>query len=471
MTVPATAALDLAALRSAVRGRVVAPGDDDYDRLRTVMIGGVDPRPAAIVLVAGPDDVAATLGLAQDQGVPIAVRSGGHSGSAHGSVDDGIVIDLRERKAIDIDPVSRTAWAETGLTAGEVTAACAEHDLAIGFGDTGSVGIGGITSGGGIGYLVRSHGMTIDNVLAAEVVLADGRCVVADETAEPDLFWAVRGGGGNIGVVTRFKFRLHELGRIHGGFLILPATPETVAGFVAAAEAAPETVSTILNVMPAPPMPGLAEDVVGTMVIFAMLVDSSDAAAGGTALGPFRELAEPHLDLLREMAYPEMFQADEGGGEGGDYHPQVAGRTLFLDRLDLATARTVMGHLEASDAPFRFIQVRVLGGAMARVPADATAFAHRTAPIMAIAGAFYDTPDERSIRQAWLGRFIADIDQGIPGAYVNFMDDDGEASARTAYPGATWDRLAAIKARYDPTNLFRRNHNVPPATEPAGTGA
>ncbi|MCI0584653.1 MAG: FAD-binding oxidoreductase [Chloroflexi bacterium] len=471
MTAPVSAPLDLDALRSAVRGRVVAPGDTDYDDLRTVMIGGVDPRPAAIVLVAGADDVAATVVAAREGGVPLAVRSGGHSGSAHGTVDDGIVVDLRERKAIEIDPVARTAWAETGLTAGEVTAAAAEHGLAIGFGDTGSVGIGGITTGGGIGYLVRKHGMTIDNVLAAEVVLADGRRVVADPGSNPDLFWAIRGGGGNLGVVTRFKYRLHEQPKIHGGFLVLPATPETVAGFVAAAEAAPDTVSTILNVMPAPPMPGLAEDVVGRMVIFAMLVDSGDPAAGGAALRPFRELAEPHLDLLREMAYPEMFQADDGGGEGGDYHPQVVWRTLFLDRLDLPAATTVMRHLEASDAPSRFIQIRVLGGAMARVPADATAFAHRDARIMAIAGAFYDTPEEKAARGAWLASFVAELDQGVPGGYVNFMDDEGESSARTAYPGSTWDRLAAIKAAYDPANLFRRNHNVPPAAAAAGVGA
>ncbi|MEW5991687.1 MAG: FAD-binding oxidoreductase [Chloroflexota bacterium] len=468
MTAPASAPLDLDALRSATRGRVIATGDADYDRLRTVAIGGVDPRPAAIVLVAGPDDVAATIAVARDQGVQIAVRSGGHSGSAHGSVDDGIVIDLRERKALEIDPAARTAWAETGLTAGEVTAACAEHGLAVGFGDTGSVGIGGITTGGGIGYLVRKHGLTIDNVLAAEVVLADGRQVLADETSNADLFWAIRGGGGNVGIVTRFKFRLHEVGRIHGGILILPATPRTVAGFAAAAEAAPETVSTILNVMPAPPMPGLANEIVGQLVIFAMLVDSGDPADGGAALAPFRTLAEPHLDLLREMAYPEMFQA-EGGDD--DDHPKIIGRTLFLDRLDLPAATTAMRHLDASDAPFRFIQARVLGGAMARVPAGATAYAHRSARIMAIAGAFYETAEEKDSRQAWLDRFVAELDQGIPGAYVNFMDDEGETSARRAYPGPTWDRLAAIKAAYDPANLFRRNHNVPPAAGPAAAGA
>ncbi|HET9436438.1 MAG TPA: FAD-binding oxidoreductase [Candidatus Limnocylindrales bacterium] len=456
----------LDALRDRVTGRVVGPDDPDYDAMRTIMIGGIDPRPAAIVRVGGPADVAATLAVSRDAGLPIAVRSGGHSGAGHGSVDGGIVIDLRDLRAIEIDAASRTAWVETGLTAGEVTTAVGEHGLAIGFGDTGSVGVGGITTGGGIGYLVRKHGLTIDNVLAAEVVLADGHCVTTDAAAHPDLFWAIRGGGGNVGIVTRFRFRLHPLGKIHGGFLVLPATPQTVAGFIAAAEAAPETVSTILNVMPAPPMPGLPEAVVNQMVIFAMIVSSGDPADGEAAVAPFRALAEPHLDLLREMSYAEMFPPEEEG-----YHPMVVGETLFLDRIDLEAATIVMRNLQASDAPFRFIQARVLGGAMARIPADATAFAHRSARILAVCGAFLETPEEEATRRSWLERFVAELDQGVPGAYVNFVDDAGEASSRRAYPGPTWDRLAAVKARYDPTNVFRRNHNVPPAAHPVGAEA
>ncbi|HEX5589188.1 MAG TPA: FAD-binding oxidoreductase [Candidatus Limnocylindrales bacterium] len=466
MRVPAAAQPVIDALRDRITGRVVTPDDPEYDAMRTIMIGGIDPRPAAIVRVSGPADVAAALATAREAGLAIAVRSGGHSGAGHSSVDDGVVIDLRDLKAIEIDAAGRTAWVETGLTAGEVTTAVGEHGLAIGFGDTGSVGVGGITSGGGIGYLVRKHGLTIDNVLAAEVVLADGRCVTADAATHPDLFWAIRGGAGNVGIVTRFRFRLHELGKIHGGFLVLPATPETVAGFIAAAEAAPETVSTILNVMPAPPMPGLPEAVVNQMVIFAMIVSSGDPADGEAAVAPFRALAEPHLDLLREMSYAEMFPPEEAG-----YHPKVVGETLFLDRIDLEAAAIVMRNLQASDAPFRFIQARVLGGAMARIPADATAFAHRSARIMAVCGAFFETPEEGATRRAWVERFVAELDQGVPGAYVNFVDDAGEASARRAYPGPTWDRLAAVKARYDPTNLFRRNHNVPPATMPVGAEA
>ena len=185
-------------------------------------------------------------------------------------------------------PAQRTAWAETGLTAREYTTAAAAHGLATGFGDTGSVGIGGLTLGGGVGYLVRKHGLTIDNLLAAEIVTADGQLLRADSENHPDLFWAIRGGGGNFGVATRFQFRLHEVSSVVGGLLILPATPEVIASFIAEAEAAPEELSTIANVMPAPPMPFLPEEQHGKLVVFALLAYTGAVEAGEHALRPFR---------------------------------------------------------------------------------------------------------------------------------------------------------------------------------------
>jgi len=461
MSVPAAPSIQpsLDRLRATMRGRVITSGDPDYDTLRAVMIGGVDPRPAVIARVADADDVAAAIAVARDLGLELAVRSGGHSGAAHGTVDDGLVIDLRDLKGLEIDAEARTAWAAAGLTASEVTAAAAEHGLAVGFGDTGSVGISGITLGGGIGYLVRKHGLTIDNLLAAEIVTADGRRLQVDAGTSPDLFWALRGGGGNFGVVTGLQYRLHPLASIVGGILVLPATPETVAGFIAAAEAAPDELSTIANVMPAPPMPFLPEDVHGRMVILATMAYAGDPAAGEAVYAPFRALAAPLADLIREMAYPEMFPPEDDS-----YHPIALAHTLFLDRVDRPVATTIIEHLQASEAPFRFAQLRVLGGAMARVPADATAFAHRASRILAVVGTFYETADERERRAAWLAELLGAIRQGDQGAYVNFLNDEGRARVRAAYPGPTWDRLAAVKATYDPTNLFRRNQNIPPAT-------
>ncbi len=454
---PPVTALSIPDLRAALDGPVIAPEDDGYDEARTVMAGDIDRRPLVIVRPANDEDVAYVVGLARDTGLPLAVRSGGHSGAGHSVVDGGIVLDLRDLKALDIDVAGRTAWAEAGLTAAEYATATAAHDLATGFGDTGSVGLGGITTGGGVGYLVRKHGLTIDSLLAADVVTANGRRQRVDAQHEPDLFWAIRGGGGNFGVVTRFQFRLHPLGSVVGGVLVLPATAETIAGFMALAEAAPDELSTIANVMPAPPMPFLPEDVHGQLVILAMLAYAGDSEAGERAIAPFRALATPLADLVKPMPYPDLFPPEDDS-----YHPTASARTMFVDTIDHGVAETIMEYLTASDAAMRVAQLRVLGGAAARVPADATAYAHRASRIMVNIAAFYEGPADKRVREAWVAEFTAALYQGDSGAYVNFLVDEGEARVRAAYPGSTWDRLVSIKGRYDPTNLFRLNQNIPP---------
>jgi len=446
-------------LRDAITGRVITPEDAEYDEARAIVYGGIDPRPAVIVRVADAADVAATIRVARETGLPLAVRSGGHSGAGHGTVDGGIVIDVRDLNDLELDPATRTAWAGSGVTAGQYTAAAAEHGLATGFGDTGSVGLGGLVTGGGVGYLVRKHGLTIDNLLAAEVVTADGQVRTVDADHEPDLFWAIRGGGGNFGVATRFKLRLHELDGVVGGILVLPATAETVAGFIAAAEAAPEELSTIANVMPCPPMPFVAEEHHGTLVNMAMIAYAGSAEDGQAALAPFRALAEPLADMVRPIPYPEMFPPEDP-----DYHPTAVAQTMFLDRVDGATAQEIMRFLTESDASMRVSQLRVLGGAAARVPDDATAYAHRDSKIMVNLAAFYEGEGDKARRQAWVDQFAAAIQQDDTGEYVNFVGDEGEAGVRAAYPGPTYDRLAAIKAQYDPENLFRVNHNIPPVS-------
>ena len=236
---PGTATpLDLGALRSRINGRVVGPNDDDYEAARTVMYGGIDRHPAAIVRVAGVDDIRVVIETAREHGLELAVRSGGHSAKGDSTTEGGIVLDLADMASIDIDPATKTAWVEAGASALAVTEAAATHHLAVGFGDTGSVGVGGITTGGGVGYLGRKHGLTIDNLLAAEIVTADGTVHVVDGEHEPDLFWAVRGGAGNVGVVTRFRYRLHELPQVVGGMFILPAT---IVDSPSAASAGPAT--------------------------------------------------------------------------------------------------------------------------------------------------------------------------------------------------------------------------------------
>jgi FAD/FMN-containing dehydrogenase len=456
---PAVAAsVSIAQLRSEISGRVIAPDDADYDTARATFLGGTDARPAVIVKVANVSDVQTVVALARETGLRLAIRSGGHSAAGHSVVDGAIVLDLSDMKAIDIDVAGRTAWAEAGLTAGEYTTAVGAHGLATGFGDTGSVGLGGITLGGGVGYLGRKYGLTIDDLLAADLVTADGELLRVDPETHPDLFWAIRGGGGNFGVATRFQYRLHDVGTIVGGMLILPATPDTIAGFIAEAEAAPNELSTIANVMPCPPMPFVPEEHHGQLVILALLVHAGPTDAGERVVAPFRALATPLADMVKPMPYPEIYPPDDP-----DYRPTAISRTLFVDTIDRAVAETIVERLEASDASMRVAQLRVLGGAIAEVPADATAYAHRRSRIMVNVAAFYEGPDDRIVRDAWVTEFAAALLQGDHGAYVNFVADEGEARIHAAYPGATWDRLAAIKARYDPTNLFRLNQNIPPA--------
>ena len=452
-----TSTLSSEKLRSTIHGQVILPGDGGYDQARALFYGGFDHRPSAILRVANTADVARVVSLAREAGWELAIRSGGHSVAGHSVSDGGLVLDLSNMRTLEFDLEQRTAWAEAGLTAGEYTTAADAHGLATGFGDTGSVGIGGLTLGGGVGYLVRKYGLTIDNLLAADIVTADGQLRRVDADNEPDLFWAIRGGGGNFGVATRFQFRLHELGSIYGGILILPATPQVIAGFIAEADAAPDELSTIANVMTAPPMPFLPKELYGQLIVMAMFVYAGAPEAGERVLAPFRALATPIADMVHPMRYPEVYPPEPEG-----YHPVAASRTMFVHSIDRSIAEMILENLQASSGSLAAAQLRVLGGAMARVPVDATAFAHRTSRIMVNLATLYERPEEKATHEAWVDHAAAAVRQSDHGAYVNFLGDEGEERIRAAYPGATWDRLRAIKAQYDPTNLFRLNQNIPP---------
>jgi FAD/FMN-containing dehydrogenase len=457
---PLTPPISIPQLRTQLNGQLVTPDDPVYDHARTLFYGGFDRRPQLIVQAADTADVARVVALARETGLELAVRSGGHSPAGHCVIDGGIVLDLSAMRRLHLDAETRTAWAQPGLTAVEYTTAAAAHRLATGFGDTGSVGIGGITLAGGVGFLVRKHGLTIDNLLAAEVLTADGELLNIDADNHPNLFWALRGGGGNFGVATRFQFRLHPLDQIVGGMLLLPASAEVVAGFIALAEAAPEELSTIANVMVAPPLPFLPAELHGQLIIMAMMAYAGEVQAGQRALAPFQALATPLGDMVKPMPYPEIYPPEDPS-----YHPAAVAHTMFLDQIDHQVAETIIGYLEASDASVRVAQLRVLGGAMARVPVEATAFAHRRSAIMATVASFYDGAADKPVRQAWVDEFAAALQQSDDGAYVGFLTDADPGRVRRAYPGSTWDRLVQVKARYDPTNLFHNNHNIPTGIE------
>lgn len=447
--------MDLQKLRATCKGRVILPEDADYDTVRQVFYGGIDKKPAVIVRVVDATDVQQAILFAKEQQLELAVRSGGHSVAGYSTTDGGLVIDLRDMRQAEIDDDNKTVWAETGLTAGELAGELDAHDFVVGFGDTGSVGIGGITLGGGVGYLARKFGLAIDNLLAAEIVTADGEILQIDDKSHADLFWAIRGGGGNFGVVTKFKYRLHELGDCYGGMLFLPATAEVIAGFAALANQAPDELSTIVNVMPAFPMPFIPKEHHGKLAVMALMTYAGDPAQGEKVMAPFRALATPIADMLKPMRYKEMFPPEDTS-----YHPTAVSRTMHLNAIDQAVATTGLEWLAKIEAPIKALQFRVLGGAVARVAEDATAYAHRKSPIMVNVAAFYETEAEKAERQQWVDEFTQALSQGDDRVYVGFLGAHDQNRLLDAYPQATLTRLRAVKKQYDPNNFFKLNFNV-----------
>jgi len=449
--------IQVGSVNTHIKGRVIEPRDPDYDDARSVFVGGIDRHPSLIVRPADANDVVTAIALARENGLALAVRSGGHSALGDGVTEGGLVIDLRGLRGIAIDTKERTAWAGGGITSGEYANVTHAYGLATGFGDTPSVGIGGLALGGGVGYLSRKFGLSIDDLVAAEIVTADGAVRQIDGSSNPDLFWAIRGGGGNFGVVTRFKFRLHEVDTVFGGMLMLPATPQVIESFVTHATAAPDELSTIANVMPAPPLPFVPVEHHGKLVILIQMVYAGLLGEGEQVVAPFRAMG-PLVDILRPMPYPQIYPPEDP-----NFHPMATNRVMFMDGIDREGAETIVDHLEHSDARLRIAQIRVLGGAIARVPSEATAYAHRSRRVMVNVTAVFGHPQEAPRYRSWAEEFRTALQKGNPGAYVNFLADDGQARIREAYPGETWDRLREIKRRYDPANLFRLNHNVPPA--------
>jgi FAD/FMN-containing dehydrogenase len=446
-------------LASALRGRVATARDADFDVLRALAHTNYDDRPAAVIRVANAADVAAVVNFAQATDLPLAIRSGGHSAIGGSGCVGGIVVDLRDLNTLDIDETARTAWVGSGLTAGEVSAAVTERKLIIGFGDSSTVGVGGLTLGGGIGYMLRKHGLTIDNLLAAEIVTAAGDILVVDADHHPDLFWALRGGGGNFGVVTRFKFQLHELPSFIGGPLVLPPTPEVLAGFAAASAAAPDELTTIGYVMPLPPAPFVPAAAHGKIALAAMMAWSGAPEEADAALAPFRALATPLADLVAPMPYTGLYMIEPPP----EVRTSVAIRSRFTQRFGVAEAKALLAALEACDAPMKMAQIRAFGGAFSRIPTDSTAFAHRDSKLAVVFLAMYGGVQDTARYEAWATDAVASVGLDQTAAYVNFLADEGAAGLNAAYPRATLERLRQVKAKYDPENLFRLNQNIPPA--------
>jgi FAD/FMN-containing dehydrogenase len=451
----------LASLASSLRGRVVLPDDPAYDDARQVANARIDRRPAAIVRPVDAAEVALAVTTARDAGLPLAVRGGGHSLAGHGvgAADGALVVDLSAMKAITVDPARRVATAEGGVLAGEYVRATFAHGLATPLGDTPTVGLGGLTLGGGIGWLARKHGLTIDDLVAVELVTADGSLVRASADEHPDLFWAVRGGGGNFGIATRFELRAHPIGTILGGAIVLPATRDVLRSHVPIAASAPEELTTIAMLMAAPPMPFVPAEHHGELAFVVGLVHAGEIEAGQAAVAPYRAVATPLGEGIAPMPYPAVF-------EMGGPHDRMAAvqRSLFLPALDDVAIDAMLDFMARRSSPMAMIQVRVLGGALARVPALATAYAFRDQPVMVNVISPFHEPAEAPLHEAWAQGLHDALRPAATGVYSNFLDDEGAARIREAYPGVTYHKLAQVKRRYDPDNLFRGNHNIVPAS-------
>ncbi|HEY8446095.1 MAG TPA: FAD-binding oxidoreductase [Thermomicrobiales bacterium] len=446
-------------LRSRLTGELITATSPGYDEARLPFSFLVDPRPLAIVQAANDDDIVAAIDFARDYDLPLTVRGGGHGLRMDSMVDDAIAIDLSHMKAVQIDPEERIARVQGGATSGDLTDAAHEHGLALSTGDTASVGLGGLVTGGGIGFMVRKYGLAIDNLLSARVVTASGEIMIASETENPDLFWAIRGGGGNFGVVSEFTFRLAPVEQVLGGELILPASHDVIRGYLDYLVAAPEELTVIAHLMRVPPLPNVPEPMVGKLVLSMFVTWAGDETAGERALAPLRALATPLVDTIKLIPYRAMYDltAHQSQRQG------ISVRSMFADSISHGAIDQMLAAMDRPTPPISVVQLRGLGGAVSRVSSEATAFAHRRQPyFVSVLSLWMNPADDAAPHQDWVESLWQAIRHEGSGAYVNFLAAEGDERIREAYPDETYTRLAEIKRRYDPENLFQFNQNIPP---------
>ncbi len=451
------------ALEQHLSGSVIRPDDAAYGQTRRVWNRAVNRYPALIVQPAHAQDVRHAIAFARQHNLPIAVRSGGHSPAGYGTVNDGLVIDLNRMKHVDVDVTNRTATAESGLTWGEFNQATYGAGLATPGPDVAAVGLGGHTLGGGFGWLSRKHGLTVDNLLAAELVTADGAVITASGTENPDLFWALRGGGGNFGVVTSLQFTLHPLGDVTGGVLVYPATRDILRAYADAGVNAPNELTTLASVTLAPPLSFIPERHRGTSVLMMIACHDGDPAMSDGAFVAFRQLggAQPIADTIGPVPYLALFDMT---ARGATHQPQAI-RAGFMDEFSDDAIDAILDAIAHASSPTSAVMLRALGGAIARAPMDATAFSHRDKPLyFAVNNSWEATSGVAGdIHVAWTEALWAKLAPHTAGAYANFLAGEGPARVQAAYSPAHYARLVEIKRQYDPGNIFHLNANIPPA--------
>jgi FAD/FMN-containing dehydrogenase len=455
-------------IRDRFAGDVLSAGDAGYDEARALWNADIDRRPRWIVRCAGVADVVEGIRLARERGLPLSIRSGGHGVGGHALVDDGLTIDLSGLKGIRVDPARRTVRVQAGVLLGEIDRECQAFGLATPVGIATTTGLAGLTLGGGIGWLMRKHGATVDNLVSADLVTADGSFVTADAEHEPELFWGVRGGGGNFGIATSFEYRLHEVGPVVLAGVVgyaLEDADEVLRAYADIVADAPDELTTIVTLRRVPALPVYPEELHGRTVVNIGACYAGDLETGEQVVRPLRELAEPLYDVLIPKAFADLQRMfDATVPRGWHYYwktwevPELA--DAVIDRLTDA----------ASDLPTEqsYVIIFQLGGAIARVPDDATAYPQRDAAFNVNINGIWLPGEDREPPVRWVRELHGALEPLAGGrAYVNFLGQEEPDRVRDVYGPEKYARLVALKDRWDPENLFRSNQNIRPSNDPS----
>jgi FAD/FMN-containing dehydrogenase len=449
-------------LQDSLRGELVLPGDAAYDEARSVWNGMIDRRPSLIVRCTGTSDVIAAIGFARSEGLTVAVRGGSHNVAGNATCDGGLVIDLSPMKGVRVDAESRTVRAQGGLTWGELDAETQGFGLATTGGLVTSTGVAGFTLGGGIGWLMRKHGLACDNLISADLVTADGQTVRASETENAELLWGLRGGGGNFGVVTEFEFRLHPVSQVLGGLVAWPAQAarDVLRFWRDWVLTTPDDLCTMAAFIYAPPEPFVPPEVQGTPIFAIACFDLDLEGRAEDHVRPLRDLG-PAVDVIGPMPYAAIQGMFDAGAPRGSRNYWRSG---YVDALTDDAIDAVLSHTDSIPAPLGQVHIHQLGGAMSRVPAGATAFGNRNAGFLMNHIGLWLDPAEDEANISWVRAASEAMEPYGTGArYVNFLADEGDEGVRSAYEAETFSRLQSLKAHYDPTNFFHLNQNIKPA--------
>jgi len=449
-------------LRSKVKGRIVLPGDPGFDEIRKIWNAMIDRRPAVIVQCSEADDVPHAISFARENGLVISIRGGGHNIAGNALCDDCLMIDFSNMKNVCVDAAKRLAYVEPGATLADFDAAVQEHGLATPVGINSTTGISGLTLGGGFGWLTRKYGLTIDNLISAEMITANGRKLRASENENGDLFWAIRGGGGNFGVVTQYEFKLHPVGpEILAGLLVFPLeqAKQVLTQYRESIESTPEDLNVWVVLRQAPPLPFLPKDVHGKEVVVFAIFYAGNVAQGKKLIESLRHFGDPHGEQIGAMPYAQWEKAFDPLLTPG---ARNYWKSHNLTALNDGALDTIIEYAGKLPSPQCEIFIALLAGAANRVPADSMAYAHRDAKFVLNVHGRWDqaADDERCI--AWAREFFkASAPYASGSVYVNFMTQD-EADRIAAAYGSNYDRLVQIKKKYDPENVFHLNQNIKP---------